>query len=145
VYHNFTIFRFSKYEWHHHARCPLCDQLPEMMHHLLLECPFSQQIWYKILAWLRMTCRPPCGNDASLFDWWITARQQMLKPLHKGLASATLLTPWMLWKHRNSCIFEQARPSASALIGQIKNEAALWARAGATGLRDVLPMTWDVH
>jgi hypothetical protein len=25
------------------------------------------------------------------------------KPLRKGLGSAALLLPWMIWKHRNDC------------------------------------------
>jgi hypothetical protein len=51
----------------------------------------------------------------------------------------------MIWKHQNSCVFDRARPSASYLIHQIKDEMAAWAKAGAKGLRDVVPTTWDVH
>jgi hypothetical protein len=40
----------------------------------------------------------------------------------------------MLWKQENECIFEDARPSCSALLEMIKAEAGLWARAGALGL-----------
>jgi hypothetical protein len=63
----------------------------------------------------------------------------------KGLASAALLTPWLIWKQRNECIFEGAQPSVQSLVARIKDEAALWARAGAKGLEVVLPSTWDVH
>jgi nuclear pore complex protein Nup210 len=51
----------------------------------------------------------------------------------------------MIWKHRNNCIFNNARPSVSNMINRIKDEATQWVRAGATGLGVVLPMTWDVH
>jgi hypothetical protein len=57
----------------HHPLCLLCDQEPESMQHLLLVCPFSRQVWYDILSWLRLACRPPV-NEASLNDWWIIAR-----------------------------------------------------------------------
>jgi hypothetical protein len=43
----------------------------------------------------------------------------------KGLASITLLTPWMVWEHRNDCIFNGAQPSTANLVAQIKDEAAL--------------------
>jgi hypothetical protein len=33
----------------------------------------------------------------------------------------------------------------SNLVDQIKDEATAWVRAGAKGLRDVIPMTWDLH
>uniref|UniRef100_A0A453BY99 CN hydrolase domain-containing protein n=1 Tax=Aegilops tauschii subsp. strangulata TaxID=200361 RepID=A0A453BY99_AEGTS len=77
--------------------------------------------------------------------WWRTARQATPKPMHKGLTTATLLIPWMTWKHRNDCVFNAATPSTSVLVARIKEEAALWATAGARGLRVILPQTWDVH
>ena len=128
----------------HPPRCPLCDQDPETILHLFLGCPLSRQVWHDILSWLRLTCQVP-STEASLVDWWRTARQRTLKPMRKGLASATLVIPWMIWKHCNDCVFNNARPSANGMVAGIKDEAALWARAGALGLRAILPQTWDVH
>ena len=128
----------------HPPRCPLCDQAPETIRHLLLECPFSRQAWHEILAWLRLTTSAPT-NEASLKDWWQQARQDTPKSLRKGLASIALLMPWMIWKHRNECVFDDNLPSIHSLINKVKEEAALWARAGAAGLRAILPRTWDVH
>ena len=71
--------------------------------------------------------------------------QHTPKPMRKGLASAMLLIPWMLWKHRNDCVFDRASPSIAAVLTKIKEEATLWARAGALGLRALIPQTWDVH
>jgi hypothetical protein len=59
----------------------------------------------------------------------------------QGLSSTTLLTPWMIWKHKNDCIFNNARPSASILFNKIKDESMHWAKAGALELGDVLPST----
>uniref|UniRef100_A0A452Y9A1 Reverse transcriptase zinc-binding domain-containing protein n=1 Tax=Aegilops tauschii subsp. strangulata TaxID=200361 RepID=A0A452Y9A1_AEGTS len=95
------------------------------MHHLMLACPFARQIWYEVLHWLRLSCTPP-DSETSLNDWWHTARQHTPKPMRKGLASATLLVPWMIWKHRNDCVFNRGWPSATNLLTKIKDEAALW-------------------
>jgi hypothetical protein len=65
--------------------------------------------------------------------------------MHKGLTSVTLLIPWMIWKHCNGCVFENAQPSITTLVTGIRDEAALWAKAGAAGLGAILPQTWDVH
>ena len=120
------------------------ELLSESIQHLLLGCPFSKQVWFEILSWLRLTCRVPDGEE-NLTEWWSKARQCTAKPMHKGLASATLLIPWMTWKHRNDCVFNAATPSTGVLVSKIKGEAALWVRAGALGLRAILPNNWDVH
>jgi hypothetical protein len=51
----------------------------------------------------------------------------------------------MIWKHRNDSVFTGAQPSTARLSAQIKEEAALWAQAGAQGIKVVLPQSWDVH
>ena len=114
------------------------------MHHLILACPFARQIWYEVLHWLRLSCAPP-DSETSLNDWWHMAWQHTPKPMRKGLATMTLLVLRMTWKHRNDCVFNDARPSIRALVHGIKEEAKLWATAGAAGLGVVLPPTWDVH
>lgn len=128
----------------HNARCLLCDQLPETIHHLIVACPFARQVWHDIATWLRFTCRPPEG-DTTLFEWWQAAKQRTPKPMIKGLSSATLLVPWMIWKHRNDCVFNHAQPSVGIVVAAIKEEAFLWVRAGAKGLGSIVPMSWDVH
>jgi hypothetical protein len=70
--------------------------------------------------------RPPTIAVASLFDWWITARQNTHTPMRKGLASLALLTPWVIWKHRNNCIFNNARPSLSNLVNKIRKKQCNW-------------------
>jgi hypothetical protein len=91
-----------------------------------------------------MTCNAP-HDENSLVDWWHTAKQNTPKAMQKGLASATMLVPWMFWKQRNACVFEGEVPSIRDLCAKIKEDARSWATAGAKGLRDVLPTTWDVH
>ena len=139
-----TTERLARHGLPHHPRCTLCDQAVETIHHLMLQCPFARQTWHEILAWLRMTAPTP-DQARALTEWWQHAKQKTPKQLRKGLGSITLLTPWMLCKHRNDCVFEGARPSVQALVDKIKAEATLWALAGVQGLRVVLPFTWDVH
>jgi hypothetical protein len=91
-----------------------------------------------------MTCTPPTAED-TLFDWWDVAKQRTPKQLRKALGSVTLLIPWMIWKHRNACVFERALPSMSNLAHQIKDEMAACVKAGAKGLRDVVLTTWHMH
>ena len=43
-----TADRLDRHGLQHHTACPLCDQAPETMQHLLLACPFSRQVWHEI-------------------------------------------------------------------------------------------------
>uniref|UniRef100_A0A453I0V2 Uncharacterized protein n=1 Tax=Aegilops tauschii subsp. strangulata TaxID=200361 RepID=A0A453I0V2_AEGTS len=78
-------------------------------------------------------------------DRWLHAKGNTPPILHKALKSVALLVPWMICKHRNSCFFDNERPSLHTLVDRFKDDAHSWAQAGATGLRIVLPQTWDVH
>jgi hypothetical protein len=104
------------------------------MHHVMLECPVTRHVWHETLAWLRMAVVQP-DSEATLTDWWRQAKGNTPKSLCKALVSTTLLIPSMAWKHRNDC----GRPSVTTLIANIKEEIRMWARAGALGLRVVLP------
>jgi hypothetical protein len=86
-----TADRLANRGLQHHARCLLCDQEPETMRHLLIECSFTKQIWHEALAWLRIPCRPPEDADASIFAWLDTAKRSAPKPMRKGLG---LLRCW---------------------------------------------------
>uniref|UniRef100_A0A453RUP8 Reverse transcriptase zinc-binding domain-containing protein n=2 Tax=Aegilops tauschii subsp. strangulata TaxID=200361 RepID=A0A453RUP8_AEGTS len=111
-----------------------------MLRHLLLECPFARQAWHEVLAWLHIPAPNPT-REPSLMDWWKHAEENTPPSLHKALKPVALLMPWMVWKHRNSCIFDNASPSMNTLLDRIKDEACSWAAAGAAGLRLVLPQT----
>jgi hypothetical protein len=114
------------------------------MPHLLLECPFSKQICHETLSCLVRTFIIP-NNDTSPLDWLTDAKLATPKPLCKRFCTVALLLPWMIWEHRNDCIFEEAQPSASHLMARIKEGTALWTQAVAIGPRAALPTTWDVH
>jgi hypothetical protein len=81
----------------------------------------------------------------TLLTWWHKAKHATPKLLRKGLALITLLMPWVIWKHRNDCVFNGAEPSIPDTFAKIQDEAMLWARAGAPGLCVLLPQNWDVH
>jgi hypothetical protein len=72
--------------------CVMCDQQLETIHHLLVSCPFSRQIWYDTLSWLRLACRPP-DQDDSISHWWLDVRQNTTKAMRKGLATRRTSQP----------------------------------------------------
>jgi hypothetical protein len=45
-----TTERLARHGLPHHPRCLLCDQASESMRHLIMECPFTRQVWHEVLV-----------------------------------------------------------------------------------------------
>jgi hypothetical protein len=45
-----------------------------------------------------------------------------------------VLGVWIIWKHRNRCVFYGLVPSVAAALLAAREEALLWTMAGARGL-----------
>jgi hypothetical protein len=67
------------------------------------------------------------------------AKQMTPKCKKKGFNSLVMLVAWWLWKHRNTCVFDEVSPSTSRILQAIEEDAKLWCMAGAVGLRAVWP------
>uniref|UniRef100_A0A453HE53 Reverse transcriptase zinc-binding domain-containing protein n=1 Tax=Aegilops tauschii subsp. strangulata TaxID=200361 RepID=A0A453HE53_AEGTS len=120
--------------------CILYSQETESIDHLLSGCVFSRITWHEIMSWCRLTT-PPMDSDTVFFTWWSKVVDESPCCLRKGLNSIVALTAWSIWKHRNAAIFENRRPSTEDLILSIKDDARLWAKAGARGLAAIIPVT----
>ena len=56
------------------------------------------------------------------------------KDHRKGVNSLIILGAWMIWKHRNACVFEGIAPSVNSIMRELKDEHSLWCLAGAKKL-----------
>jgi hypothetical protein len=55
--------------------------------------------------------------------------------MKKGLNSLIILGSWLLWKLRNSIVFDGACPCLNTLLAATQDEFQLWCMAGAKDLR----------
>lgn len=94
-----TAARPDRHGLPHHDACMLCDQAPETMHHLLVQCPYTRIVWHKIMAWCRVPVTLPTP-DIEFLQWWADATKAAPATLRKGLASIMLLSAWSIWKHQ---------------------------------------------
>ncbi|GJN06809.1 hypothetical protein PR202_ga24574 [Eleusine coracana subsp. coracana] len=53
---------------------------------------------------------------------------------HKGLNSLVALGAWILWRHRNDCVFNGTSPNFVAALTLAGEEAWLWSKAGVAAL-----------
>jgi hypothetical protein len=48
-----------------------------------------------------------------------------------------MLGAWVIWKHRNACVFEGASPSVNSILHELNDEHSLWCFAGAKKLQNL--------
>ena len=97
----------------HPERFPLCDQEEETIQHLLTGCVFAQQVWFSILSPLDLGSEASGHTDLYFADWWAKIIHMFSKEHRKGANSLIILIAWLLWKHRNACVFDGDSPSVS--------------------------------
>ena len=118
----------------HPASCLLCDQQAEDAQHILTTCVFARDFWFTILSRFGMQQHVPSIYTRSFSDWWRKSAKRAHKGKRKGFNSLVVLGAWMLWKHRNRCVFDGATPSMSELLRTFEDELHLWGMAGARSL-----------
>jgi len=57
------------------------------------------------------------------------------KEHRKGVNTLIILGAWIIWKHRNACVFEGASPSLNMIWSELKNEHNLGCMVGARKLQ----------
>jgi hypothetical protein len=118
----------------HPDKCLLCDQEDENIEHLLIGCVVARQFWYTLLHSFGLSQLAPTANDSPFDAWWERVAAALSGDVQKGLNSLIILGAWSIWKHRNSCVFDGASPSAANILNMARDEAQLCIVAGAKGL-----------
>jgi hypothetical protein len=76
----------------------------------------------------------PEPSEASFDEWWRCVISSVHNTLKGGLNSLFILGAWILWQHRNDCVFNGVPPRVSMALGMAREEAWAWCMAGAKGL-----------
>jgi hypothetical protein len=124
-----------------HDNCLLCDQEPDTIDHIVVECSYSRQIWFGAATALgEQTHHPPTG---SILEWWHAWRSQWTGSCRKGSDSLFALIAWEIWKERNARCFRGANTEVHALKAGIKYQADQWVQADAKHLGCLLQQVID--
>ena len=120
-------------------RCIFCDQLPETMHHIIIGCVYSREVWHFILDRLHLTDVIPV-QEKDVLAWWLRNRKLLQKHVWKGFDSLFFLIGWKLWKERNARTFGGEPTPPGNLACLIQEEADEWCRAGFKHLLSLLAL-----
>ncbi|GJN18683.1 hypothetical protein PR202_gb05870 [Eleusine coracana subsp. coracana] len=118
----------------HPEHCPFCDQEDETIHHLLVGCVFARQFWHILLSQVGLNTLSPQPSDTSFDEWWSWVSNLAADELRKGLNSIIILGAWMLWRHRNDCVFNGISPNIAIALIMAGDEKSMWSLAGAKAL-----------
>jgi hypothetical protein len=109
--------------------CALCAQEVETLDHLLVDCVFSRETWFRTLGHILLPQLAP-DRLMSLAAWWCSARKPVAKTRRKGFDAFVWLVAWSIWRERNRRVHEREALMPAALASAILDEAKTWARAG---------------
>nr|ACE86393.1 putative retroelement protein [Sorghum bicolor] len=70
--------------------------------------------------------------------WWKKTTSDVPKEARKGLNSLIILVAWEIWKHRNTCVFDNMRPNVQEVLRAISSEGGIWCSAGASKLQELV-------
>jgi len=48
---------------------------------------------------------------------------------------------WGIWKHQNTCVFDNKRPSIQGVLTAINTQGEIWCFAGASKLQELIVMS----
>jgi hypothetical protein len=108
VEHNkcWTTDKLGKRGMDHSDHCPLCDQQEESINHLLISCVFVRQLWDGLLRAAGLQELAPQLSEMVLEDWWRVSSHRVMGQIRSGFNTLVILGSWVLWKHKNNCLFD---------------------------------------
>ena len=108
--------------FHGPLKCSLCEENSESVTHLMLECRFSMQIWFKFLHTLNSNITLP-SSTAELFSKWAN-RYPGPPPKNQVIKAAWSILPkvicWQIWLEWNKRIFRNIEKNLKAIEIKIK-------------------------
>jgi len=123
--------------------CNLCDQHSETMDHHLVQCSFSSEVWHRLLLPLGLQSLAPSTLEFSFADWWTTSRKRLAVDSRKPFDSFVVLVCWMLWKERNSRVFDKRAAMPWVPTDCVHNEGKLCGLAGFSVICVPLDTGWQ--
>jgi hypothetical protein len=119
----------------HNSLCPLCNSSLEDIEHLLIACPFANEVTRLLWSWFQFQGAPTTGVHTEPASW-LAANAVRANLADIRLASGILLyARWNVWKERNKRIFHSTQRSEFQVACAAKEDIVLYCAA----IRDFQP------
>jgi len=106
----------------------------------LVSCVFTRQFWFCILQQFGLQAIAPQLDDHCFIDWWAGVSSRFSGQVQKGVNSIIILGSWLVWKHRNYCVFDGGTPNLPRVMTAFREEVQQWSVAGARGVSYLLAL-----
>jgi hypothetical protein len=116
--------------------CPLCWRNLETAEHLLVECPWSRNLWTLVASRFGLaSLGPETWRSSGPLPAWLASLASAAPTEVKACKSIALLVIWAIWRERNDRIFRARERRPVEVRGDIIDERSCWALAGCRHLR----------
>jgi hypothetical protein len=116
---------------------PWAPQADETIHHLLVGCSYSAEVWFCVLHRAGYPFLTPLQDDRH-DDCWMRSRKRVSKDGRKGFDTLVVLAAREIWKERNGRVFKRSLHLVASLVSHIRDEGLLWVTAGYSSLVEFL-------
>jgi hypothetical protein len=90
----------------------------ESVDHLIVQCVFSREVWFKVLHRYGWQDLAP-GPEDRFVGWWITSQKHVPKGQCKAFDSLIVAVVWSIWLQRNDRTFRSSSPSLAGLVDNV--------------------------
>jgi hypothetical protein len=95
---------------------------------------FARSCWFRLLGQVNLQDFTPQVHKENIMLWWKRCSDQLHGIVRKGLNSLISIGLWILWIHRNACVFDGLSLCPNAAIKRTEEQRDLWVLGGAKNL-----------
>ncbi|CAJ2678316.1 unnamed protein product [Trifolium pratense] len=104
------------------SSCVLCGEELETELHLFIYCEIAMLVWLEVFAWLQIPLVLP-HNLFSIFNCLLDVGNRKVR---KGMIMICCAVVWILWRCRNSILFDNDRSAVDELVEAVKVTSWKW-------------------
>lgn len=120
--HNKVLTADNLQQWPCNPVCCLCNLSPETVSNLCKDCPFSREVWDKILLWGNLSFMRVNHGSESLYGWCMKLKSLRSRQSRRNLAFCFIFSG-VYGQKKNNMIFQSQQRDADQIAFLVKELA----------------------